>query len=237
MADLIPVEVVATLAHGISHATPWATSLDGLLAAQLWAGMKAAAARRGEHLEVDPHNPTDLELPLERCTLGGSDWHWAATFGHLELVEADPEVRTWVGKADHRSLETLGRDPLPAVISDRQGRFRSRRMPLLASVARTITWRAVGDPTAIGEIVRGVAAIGKKRGVGEGRVLSWTVTPIDCDRWSAGHLHPDGRLGRLAPMACLLDHYDDEPGPVAMMGLRPPYMHPARRSPVVLPAN
>ena len=165
MADMTALQVVATLAHGISHAPPWATSLDGLLAAQVWSRMKAEAARRGEVLEVDPDDPIDLDLPLARCCLASPHWHWSATFGHLDLVDSEPEVRTWVGRTDHRAIDMLARHPLPATVSDRQGRFRSRHMPLLVSVARTITWRAVGDPERIAEIVSSISAIGPPVGL------------------------------------------------------------------------
>lgn len=235
MADLIPLEVTAHLAHGIAHALPWGISLDGLLAAELWADMKAEARERGEDLTVDPENPIDLDLPLARCTLAGRDWHWAATCAYPQLAHPDPEIRYWTARAEHRQLERTAHT-VPTTISDRQGRYRARHMPLIVTSAASVRWGAVGDLEAIEAILCGIDAIGKKRSSGDGRVIRWVVEPApELTYWEAAHSFPNGQLGRLAPMDCLIDHPDCDHGPAAVMGLRPPYMHAARRAPVVQP--
>lgn len=227
----------ARLAHGIAHAAPWGVSLDGLLAAEIWADQKAGKRDRGEEVaalsaDVDPE---DLDLPLARCELSGRGlWHWAATCAYPEKPVDRPVVRYWTGRPDHVALGDLVAD-LPGVVSERQGPYRSRSMPLLVTSTDTVTWQCVGDDKRIMEILQSVAAIGKKRSQGEGRVLRWEVTPLDyCSTWAAGHLHTDGSLGRPTPNGCLYGT-DVATGGRGSAGLRPPYMHTGRRQFVNLP--
>lgn len=232
-----PFEVRAYLATGLAHAAPWATSLDGLLAAELWADAKAAARDRGELLEaVGPLNiPKDLDLPLARCTVaGGDEWHWSATCAFPEDKFDSPEIHYWSGRPDHRALEQLARYR-PAVISDRQGRYRARQMPLLLTSTRTVVWRGVGNIQEVRTILSGIDAIGKKRSHGEGQVLRWEVNPLALDSWTAGHLHPNGHLGRLCPTQCLQDAPHVSTGGRGKGAIRPPHMHPARMREVHLP--
>lgn len=233
----VPVRVRAHLAGGIAHATSWGIALDGLLAAQLWPQVKAAQIAAGTYdtraLRVE--NPPDLDLPLARCTRAGGDlWHWAATCSFPEHAAGQPDVHTWIGRTDHRDLEHVA-DWLPKTVSDRQGRFRSHRMPLLVTACSAVTWHAIGDPDVIAELLADVVSIGKKRATGEGHVLAWEVDNVTLDEFSAGHLHPDGSLGRPTPVACVpngCEHFD---GGFGTAGIRPPYMHPSRQHEVLLP--
>ena len=197
-----PFLVRAHLSTGLAHASPWGIALDGILAAELWADHKASALDRGEYVPaLSPQaTPPDLELPLAHCTLAGADWHWCATCSFPEDPAGDPVVRHWASRTDHRGLEELA-SSVPAVISDRQGRYRARYMPLMITNSRTVTWRGVGDLTAVAAIVSGLDVIGKKRAHGEGRVCggsSRTVQVRICGssrtstltgRWDARHRH------------------------------------------------
>ncbi|WP_054248684.1 hypothetical protein [Rhodococcus opacus] len=235
--EMAPFVVRAHLSSGLAHATPWGISLDGILAAELWADHKAAALDRGEYVPaLTPEcAPPDLELPLARCELAGEDWHWCATCSFPEDPAGDPVVRHWASRADHRGLEQLSHT-LPAVISDRQGRYRARYMPLMITNTRTVTWRGVGDLDAVATILGGLDVIGKKRAHGEGRVLRWEFEHCPAaDRWAAAHLHSDGTLGRTTPPACLPDRLEPESAGFGLAGLRPPYMHPTRMRQLHLP--
>jgi CRISPR type IV-associated protein Csf3 len=236
---MVPVLIRARLACGIATSSPWGIGVDGLLAAELWARRKTAAAARGDLLPglADTPDPEDLPLPLARCDLAGpGQWHWAATCAYPEGLAADlPDVRYWTACLDARACEQAT-STLPAVISARQGRYRARRMPLLATVCEAVTWQAVGDPAQIQALLSDIAAIGKKRAWGEGQVLSWEVTPSPASWWQAGHLHQDGTLGRPTPPQCLTGRHVATGGR-ATAGLRPPYMHPARQHELLLPAT
>lgn len=237
---MTPIRVRARLATGLVHATPWGIALDGILAAQLWPSIKAEQLARGTYtsraLRVD--NPPDLELPLARCTRAGGDlWHWAATCSFPEQATGQPDVHTWIGRTDHRDLEHVATG-LPKVVSDRQGRYRSHRMPLLVTVCSAVTWHAIGDPDAITELLADVISIGKKRATGEGHVLSWQVEKADdLGEFTASHLHPDGGLGRPTPGACLEGKWAGTTGGTGTAGIRPPYMHPSRQHEVALPSS
>ncbi|MDV7246390.1 MULTISPECIES: hypothetical protein [Rhodococcus] len=237
---MVPLVIRAKLAAGVAHGVPWGISLDGLLASEIRENTKAAAREAGT--DYPPYSldtvPEDLDLPLARCTTGGDEhWHWAATFAYPEDEVPGPHVQYWSARPDQQALAHMSA-ALPALVSERQGRYRSRVMPLPLTICRNLVWRAVGDPAAVAELLAPIVSIGKKRGAGHGHVLSWTVDEhSDGGRWEFAHLHPDGSLGRTVPTACLRDHGEMRTGGEGPMGLRPPYMHPTRRSHVVLPAT
>ncbi len=82
-------------------------------------------------------------------------------------------LRDRVGNVSIFSCDRSVMRDLPGVVSERKGPYRSRSMPLLATSTDTVTWQCVGDDARIMAILHGVAAIGKKRSQGEGRVLRW----------------------------------------------------------------
>lgn len=236
---MVPLLVRARLAAGIAHAAPWGIALDGLLAAQLWAERKEQLLAAGEYAEraLQAADPPDLDLPVAKCTAAGHDqWHWAATCAYPR--DADPQVRvnTWTGRLDRRDLEQVATG-LPKVVSERQGRFRARCMPLLVTACTSVEWHAIGDPARIRALVEPVTTIGKKRTIGEGQVVGWDILEApELDAFTAAHLHPDGSLGRPTPAACLPPQWAGDDGGTGMAGIRPPYMHRSRRHEVHLPA-
>lgn len=236
---MVPMTVTARLAAGIANAVPWGISLDGLLASQHRESIKAAAREEdADYPAYDPAVvPSDYDLPLARCTgAGGDQWHWSATFAWPDGEIEGPHVQYWSARPDQHALGQNA-EHMPALVSERQGRYRARVMPLPLTVARALVWRAVGDPDAIATLVDGITSIGKKRASGNGHILRWDVTTEPgADPWAYGHLHPDGSLGRTIPPECLPDTRT-RTGGFGQMGLRPPYMHPARRSQVYLPAR
>ncbi len=238
MNNLQPLLVRAHLAAGIAHAAPWGIALDGLLAAELWAEQKAQnRAAGGDHIRaLDQDSPPDLDLPLARCTPATGPWHWSATCAYPERPAPRADIHTWTGRIDRRHLEQVA-TPLPKTVSERQGRYRARRMPLLVTVCPSITWHAIGHPDRILELLEPIVSIGKKRTSGEGYVLRWEVLPEPTlDPFTAGHLHPDGTLGRPTPTPCLTATTPPPDGGRGRAGIRPPYMHPERQHDLHLPA-
>lgn len=235
MTTLQPLRVTATMSTGIACTIPWGIALDGLLASELRAHQKARLDHDGIDYApaMDQDCPPDLDLPLARCELDQT-WHWAATCGFPDDPTIRPDVHTWTKRVDPRHLEQTV-EVLPKVLSERQGRWKAHRMPVLVTPTRTLTWHAIGDPEAILELLEGIPAIGKKRAQGEGHVLSWDISPAgDLDLFTAGHLHPDGTLGRPVPTGCLADHPALRTQ-LGSAGIRPPYMHPSRRATAYLP--
>lgn len=239
-AGMMPLVVRAKMAAGVAHGVPWGISLDGLLASEIRENTKAGARAAGtDYTPYSPDTvPEDLDLPLARCTGDGGDrWHWAATFAWPENEIPGPHVQYWSSRPDQHALDQMSVQ-LPVLVSERQGRYRSRVMPLPLTVCRNLVWRAVGDPAAVTELLTPIVSIGKKRGAGHGHVLTWTVDEApEANGWEFAHLYPNGALGRTAPHSCLTGTATAVPtGGEARMGLRPPYMHSSRRTQVLLPA-
>lgn len=236
-----PLRVTAHLEAGLAHATSWGISLDGLLAGILHAERKADLLARGQdHTPlVDQDDPDDLDLPLQRCTLPtGTDWHWAATCSWpVDGHDLMPDVRYWSSRVDHRHIDDLAAS-LPQHIDEQAGRWRSHHMPVLVTTCTAVTWRCVGDPDRIHDLLQhGATAIGKKRSQGQGRVLRWEVLDdVEATTWQAGHTHPDGTLGRPVPDACLQgSEIDVDALTTARTGLRPPLSHRSRQRQLYLP--
>lgn len=227
-----PLRVTAHLVAGIAHATPWTISLDGLLASRLWAEAKKHDPTI--HAALEQPNPPDLDLPLARCEIDPQRWHWAATCGWPNQVTDRPEIHWWHTDLDDRHTENTATQ-LPQHLSHRNGRWKAYRMPLPITVTQRLTWHAVGDPEAVEALLQPIVAIGKKRSQGEGRVSRWIVEETDRDPWEAAHLSPTGALARPTPAACLNQRTVTDGGD-GYAGIRPPHMHPSRRTDVRLPA-
>lgn len=235
-----PMRVTARLEGGMACAGGWGLALDGILASILHHGAKAAALAAGHAPPPalgDP-DPPDLDLPLARCTAGGTDWHWAATTAWpVDGHDLAPDPRYYSHRVDHNPLEVTAAT-LPVNLRAREGRYRHRWTPVLVTVCTAVTWTAVGDPAAVAALLEPVAAIGKKRAAGHGRVLAWTIEPApDLAGWTAGHTHPDGTLGRPTPHRCLAGHPDVVDAGTGPAGLRPPYVHPSRQRILHLPTS
>ncbi|MGB7237814.1 MAG: hypothetical protein WBD41_17790 [Rhodococcus sp. (in: high G+C Gram-positive bacteria)] len=234
----VPFEVTARLGSPVAVSVPWGIALDGLLAAEIRENTKAAAHDAGTDYEpYDPDTaPPVLELPLARCTAAGDrQWHWCATFAHPVDEIPGPHVEYWTTRPDQRGLDHIA-EALPATISARQGRYRAHVMPLPVTIAAALSWRGVGDPDQVRDLLSGIAAIGRKRSSGYGHILDWIVTEHpSADLWEYSHLHRSGTLGRTTPLTCLAVRSDITTGEPVRMGLRPPYMHPHTRHQVVLP--
>jgi CRISPR type IV-associated protein Csf3 len=218
-------------------------ALDGLLASVLWHRRKWAARATGEDFTYqDSQTPETLDLPLGRCgdPERDADWHWMATFADLHpcpqnAIEADIRWRT--SRTDRTRLQHLSPVIGSQAVSDSTGRYQRRVVPVMAHPATTLTWRALGDPDRIRDLVTDLPSIGKHRGIGEGVVARWEVseTPEVSD-WVAGHEHEAGVLGRTAPPRCL-DHASTVTGPLGTATVRPPYLNPASRTTAYQPAR
>lgn len=228
------LRITATLSHGIAHASPWTISLDGLLASQLWQEQKRANPEISQALAAD--NPPDLDLPLARCLIDPEHWHWAATCGWPNHPQPTPEIRHWASRLDHRHVEHTAHS-LPRHISAEKGRWKAYYMPLPVTLCTSLTWHAHGDKNRIQDLLQGIVSIGKKRSQGEGRVSNWVVEEApELDLFTAAHLSPSGELARPCPLPCLENRPEVPTGGLGFAAIRPPHMHPSRRTDAFLPA-
>ncbi|KRQ23285.1 MULTISPECIES: hypothetical protein [unclassified Mycobacteroides] len=234
--------ITATMPHGVVSSRPWGVALDGLLSSVLWHRRKREARESNDYLIFQPDQvPEDLDLPLARCGDAETpDWHWMATFAD-RLPRFDEEIidlRLQTAHTNRSRLQQL----VPVIgtyaVSDRRGRYQRKYIPVLARPCSELTWNAVGDAELIRDLLQDLPAIGKHRGTGEGVVSQWTVTDApDTPWWSAGHEHEPGILGRTAPLRCLQDVAELRTGPAGEAPIRPPYLHPASRTPSRHPAR
>lgn len=233
---MIALQITATTPHGIVLSRPWGVALDGLLASVLWHRRKWTARATGETVTYrHSETPQTLDLPLARCgdPDHDDDWHWMATFADLHPRTQDviePDIRWRTSRTDRSRLQHLSHRIGSQVVSDSAGRYQRRIVPVIAHPATTLTWRAVGDPDQIQDLLTDLPSIGKHRGVGEGLVTHWDIkeTP-DVSEWAAGHEHEPGILGRTAPPRCVTSAATTT-GPSGFATLRPPYLHPASRT-------
>lgn len=236
--DFVPVRVRARLASGIASGDGWGPSLDGIVASIVWQDFKAERLAAGEipPRGLDPDvDPEDLDLPFARVD-ADEGWYWAATCGFPEQLLDEPEIRYWATRPDQRDLAQMAARP-PASIPDRQGQTRSQLMPIPVLMCSSMVWHALADPLGLKVILDEVLSIGKRRGVGEGEILYWSVEEVDIDPFAASHLFPDGSLGRPTPVSVLSADESVARGPRARWGIRPPALHPLRAAEVYLPVD
>jgi len=239
---MIALQITATTPHGVVLSRPWGVALDGLLASVLWHRRKWAARSAGEPFTYQHNQPPEaIDLPLARCgdPEHDEDWHWMATFADLHPRPQDatePDIRWRTSRTDRTRLQHMSPVIGSQAVSDSTGRYQRRIIPVMAHPATTLTWRAVGDPDPIRDLLIDLPSIGKHRGVGEGLVTCWEVSATpDVPEWVAGHEHERGVLGRTAPRRCFAD-----PGGAGALGtvaVRPPYLHPASRTVAYAPAR
>jgi hypothetical protein len=233
---VVSLQITAHTPHGVVLSRPWGIALDGLLASVLWHRRKRAAREAGEYLTYRHDDPPEpLELPLARCgdPEHDADWHWMATFADLHPRtddSLDPDIRWRFSRTDRNRLQHLTPIIGSQAVSDSNGRYQRRIIPVMAHPATTLTWRAVGDPDLIRDLLTDLPSIGKHRGVGEGLVTRWDITKTpDVPEWVAGHEHERGILGRTVPVRCLKGPRAGDAGLRSTATIRPPYLHPASR--------
>ncbi|AOS94735.1 MULTISPECIES: hypothetical protein [Mycobacterium avium complex (MAC)] len=236
--------VTAFTPHGVVLSRPWGPALDGLLASVLWHRMKWAARESGNWLTYDPDQPPQpIDLPLARCgdPDHDPDWHWMATFADLHPHHSgisQPDVRWRTSRTDRQRLQQLATTISSRTVSKHSGRYQDRTIPVTAHPATSLTWRAVGDPDVIRDLLADLRSIGKHRNSGQGRITTWDVTETpDVAEWFAGHEHEPGVLGRTVPPRCLRDATTGEIGAPGIGALRPPYHHHSSRTSIYQPAR
>lgn len=207
----IPLTITAHTPAGFSAGDPWSPTLDGMLA---WVFMKRLLGPDfGTNLDLRP--VTGLPLAVEAF---GDQWWYACGLPeftplhqrdkHLHRrFNAEDAERFLVGK---RRIETA------------MGAHKNLRKPRLVNVAGTVTWRAVGDPAAIRNLLTEIPAIGLGWSRGLGQVTRWTV--------AEGF---EGTLRRWVPADYARAH--GITGRQIMHGLRPPARLPENRVLSVLP--
>lgn len=157
---------------------PWSCLLDGLLAAVV---LKRRLGRRFGISETVELCGDDLPLATRGDVTTG--WWWAASAPRVE--ETIDEETEWLNGRQDTYTARLFCDGLPASILTAGGRFRQVRRPVPVRLTSCLTWRGVGDPDAVRDLLGDVTHVGGRRGSGFGRVACWEVRPVSetSDSW------------------------------------------------------
>lgn len=238
-----PMVITAWLQQGVAIDPRYGIALDGLLAGvlRLNAAHRVTPGTPGSVLDGGLHAtlPTEIDLPLDRCTEAGDDWHWMVTTGqpvdHMyHPVVGAPDVHRMTSRFDDGRARHIVA-AIPANAGGPRGRYKDRVTPVITTPAAAVVWHAVGDVDEVYEYVHGVLSIGARRNNGEGTILAWEVEPTHTsDIFRFGHTHPDGSLGRPVPKACAV-RIGAPTTYCGRAGLRPPMFHAARQRTLVLP--
>jgi hypothetical protein len=200
-----PLEVVAHLRGPV--ALPNALALDALLG---W----AVVVRDGLTPALSAAECVELALPLAEEP-GGRFYLASVSHGEVEAHENHwlhrrhpVEVAQAMGPAEQRRVKISA------------GAEKSYRIPLdtVHLVGDALRWWCIGERAEVEALLSLVAYVGKRRGVGLGRVARWEVSP--CEPWEGFPVVRDGQPTRSLP--------PDWPGltegvETAYRTLRPPY--------------
>ena len=164
-------------------------ALDGLLAA-------AVCLRAGvvEPVRVEELRPVEIPVAMEP----GGRFHLASfSVGRFERFGPRWINRRFpIAEAQALAGPQLRRIPISG------GPCKSYRIPLEAGHVEgdVLTWYAMGDPEAIREILAIITHLGKRRGVGLGKVVRWEVEPME--PWGPGFpvVSPEGKALRTLPI-------------------------------------
>lgn len=239
MVELIPFTATAHLQQGAALDARFGIGFDGLITSLVRSQAKInTGTRSGSELDGGAHQdvPAEVELPLARCMVG--PWHWLTTTAYPldwsgQPLPVSPDVHHIRYSHQREVAEQVARK-IPQHVPFSQGRFRSRRLPVVVFPAPFVQFRGVGDVDAIRRLLEDCHSLGSHRRSGEGAILSWAVEEfptMDKDLW--GHTHMDATLGRPVPPACADRLHLD--GPTGRAGIRPPYWHSVRQHHLVLP--
>lgn len=226
-----PFLLTATLRTGVGLDLPYGLDLAGILAGRMRTidrdYLVGATSRR--HDAVLPHSmeevPEDMGLPLAQC-FTGHEWHWLASCAVPVGADPDPETRVFYKVVDTALMQSAALRPLP-YHHPSKGSFRNLMVPAPVIVCEAVQWRGMGDPERVLDLVRGITNIGRRRNVGEGRVLRWAIEEAHPSKPSADWVHVDGaRVLRPVPAECL-DELGVPHSPV-QYAIRPPSWNPER---------
>jgi hypothetical protein len=180
-----PLAITARLQGAV--ALPYGPlALDSLLAA-------AVARRDGIPPALSPAEVQPIEIPVEREP--GGRFHLAS----FSVSETECIERRWVNRRfPLAEAQAMGDAKLRRILIS-AGPCKSYRLPLETRhmVDDELRWWCIGEREEIEPLLAITSYIGKKRGVGRGRVVRWTVEP--CELWDGFPVVRDGKPLRPLP--------------------------------------
>jgi len=212
-----PLAVIFRLGSPVAVG-PHPLTLDAIL------GAAAAEVRHGVGW-ADRH-PTDLEwqddLDLPLSMVGRRHVFYRASqawFPRRRLLGAEGFVKTWSAGPDERWLGSGRRGG--GSIDTHRGLFKGYQETVRSITAPHVVFFAHGDGRAVADLARRVAAIGRKREIGFGRVRECAVRrfPLDLALWYRGLPQRPIPVDEAAATPGAPSHVD---APVTMLAFRAP---------------
>lgn len=120
------------------------------------------------------------------------------------------------------------------VVATGNATYKSYRLPLTMIDCERVVWLCEADRRPLLKLLKSVTSIGKKRGIGYGRIAKWEAEDVEGDCWWFGNRDGCAVLMRPLPWC--------EQLPKNLVGARrdfgacsPPYWHPDRYLEIVIP--
>jgi CRISPR type IV-associated protein Csf3 len=233
--EMRPLHIVARMAEPVVYFGDGLT-FDGILAAAWMRDLPYALTSQWPTASRSEPWLRDLELPLASWAVpfagdceprlrdtAGNVWGWRAS-----SVFADWKVMGRMEVRKRAPLDEHKRWGSGYEVNTSAGRFKAHDLKLPSRFATELHWFAFGRPGPIQRVLtQHITAVGRKRGHGNGRVLSWTVEDWHED-WS---VFVGDSLSRPMPQGFA------NGAAIARAGIRPPYWHPSRQVVCALPGD
>lgn len=214
-------------------ATPFSSmaylSLDGVLA--YWA-LNALMGPDFFNIDVDPIDPINAPLPLDRAQNEDKRWWWLSSFGCYTLN--GESVTGWKKRWDDQNdlLVNFPEKKKPR-IDHKSGFFKAYAMPLIIRNTKEIIFCCVGNAQEIEKLLANCWHLGKKRSQGYGRIASIKIEETS-ENW---HNWSNGRATRAIPIEettikeqIAAAALKNKSFALVATGYKPPYWHPRNRA-------
>lgn len=173
-----PFILKAHLLHSVAFDTRFGVGLDSLLASSIRKRDKSRKNISGRELDggLSKREVEIIELPLAKCLSNTEIWHWDATMGTVTNDEYMEEVGFIIQHTDIHALEQASLfQAYPTTISEKKGRYRARKTPIIKTLGQSVVWHGIGSPEAVYDLVKDIPSIGQRRTSGEGAIREWTI--------------------------------------------------------------
>jgi hypothetical protein len=231
--DYKPFILKAHLLHSVAFDTRFGVGLDSLLASSIRKKEKAYRNLSGRELDggLSKREVEIIELPLAKCIFNTELWHWDATMGVVSNDEYMEEVGFIIQHTDIHALEqTSLLQAYPTSLSEKKGRYRARKTPIVKTLGQSVIWHGIGSPEAVYELVKGIPSIGQRRTSGEGTIQKWTIETVSPENLKLfSHSIDSETLARPCADECLETIEQESEifleSSQQRVGYRPPYWH------------
>jgi len=196
------LKITAHLATSLGAYDNWSPSLEGILVYRLLEENSLLSPNPTPDQVAETKEFIEQNLPLKQGVIKSEKYWCVSSPCYVLQGEATDKYRKrW---DNHENNLDWGKRK-PKFLTG-EGAEKSYDLPLYTRSINSISWFAVGDKTAIKNLLSSVTHIQKKRSYGNGEVREWEIGIIYDDY----HLWRDNKLMRPIPVR-LIDRKIDNP--------------------------